>query len=48
MAFKAWKYEGYEFDDDISAYFKIGEGGCPAYSMKWMAYNMQHLRLKGK
>lgn len=44
--FKAWSYEGFWFDDTISAYFKEGGPGFPAYSMGHMAKNNSHLREK--
>lgn len=42
--FKPWTYKGFTFDDSISAYFKDDENGYPAYSMGYMAKNMQHLK----
>lgn len=44
--FKPWKYTGYTFDDDISAYIKDDGPGWPAVTMGRMAQINTHLRVR--
>lgn len=43
--FKPWKYEGYYYDSGINAY--ICESSGYAHTLRWMAANASHLRVKG-
>ena len=45
MSFKPWKYKGYYFDSSIGIY--INEVTARGATMKYMAKNCSHLRIKG-